>query len=633
MTDNKDYTYTANYNLDLYGDNSPADLRDGYNSAMRKLDAAVFKSSTEASAATHAANQAYDTANQTKSAAQNATNLATTAGHTADEAKSTGENHTAILNAAHLTNPEAAREVYDDFNSRVKAADFNQKIEQYYNKNEIDDKLSNFSAGGSHTSGVNTAGLHKMLIAHRCSAYYPEQSTKGALFSISQGWVPEVDVRLTADGYPVLCHDASTGRTLSGISRNVSEVTLEQWNQLTALPTGAGGYTERANSLDTLLRATGTAPVLIEIKDLTTNCADAVMSVVNEFGLKNDVYLQVFDTSIACYCAQKGFHTWALYTSMSEVKSEVIKQLTDAKVEAVHVQDGITSDMVSALHHAKLNVYAWTIDDYTAGQQRWEAGVDGITSNYPNLIQAYKGQKPGNVSGNFLGPAGSLALLRVGSTTGQEERINANLHRPIIRNGVDGCIIASSSDDPNSSTNFTTPAAMGVDVSKNVYVHVAGHFGNSTMLTNGGTSLIRAGVYSPKQNAYGVDLGQGFIDSPDANDQTYSEAVVRTNFGVDTYCKVGSGNNHEETRNHEATLTVHENDPFELEFKFTPTGLFVFGRVGSVDIFAIRKLPVQLPVGRLYNVFIGFNNLMGNYLITNMSWSTEAHTQANYFTA
>ena len=35
------YTETPNLGLDLYGDNDPADLRDGYNSSMRKIDSAV----------------------------------------------------------------------------------------------------------------------------------------------------------------------------------------------------------------------------------------------------------------------------------------------------------------------------------------------------------------------------------------------------------------------------------------------------------------------------------------------------------------------------------------------------------------------------------------------------------------
>ena len=32
------YTKTDNYGLNLYGDNDPADLRDGYNNSMRTID-------------------------------------------------------------------------------------------------------------------------------------------------------------------------------------------------------------------------------------------------------------------------------------------------------------------------------------------------------------------------------------------------------------------------------------------------------------------------------------------------------------------------------------------------------------------------------------------------------------------
>lgn len=44
------YTKTDNLGLDLYGDNDPADLRDGYNSSMWKIDSAV-KANTDAIAA------------------------------------------------------------------------------------------------------------------------------------------------------------------------------------------------------------------------------------------------------------------------------------------------------------------------------------------------------------------------------------------------------------------------------------------------------------------------------------------------------------------------------------------------------------------------------------------------------
>lgn len=47
MTVATTYATTDNLGLDLYGDNDPADLRDGYNSSMRKIDSAV-KSNTDA---------------------------------------------------------------------------------------------------------------------------------------------------------------------------------------------------------------------------------------------------------------------------------------------------------------------------------------------------------------------------------------------------------------------------------------------------------------------------------------------------------------------------------------------------------------------------------------------------------
>lgn len=35
------YTKTDNYSLNLYGNNDPADLRDGYNGSMRTIDTTI----------------------------------------------------------------------------------------------------------------------------------------------------------------------------------------------------------------------------------------------------------------------------------------------------------------------------------------------------------------------------------------------------------------------------------------------------------------------------------------------------------------------------------------------------------------------------------------------------------------
>ena len=37
------YEKTSNYGLNLYGDNDPADLRDGYNDSMRILDQKIHQ--------------------------------------------------------------------------------------------------------------------------------------------------------------------------------------------------------------------------------------------------------------------------------------------------------------------------------------------------------------------------------------------------------------------------------------------------------------------------------------------------------------------------------------------------------------------------------------------------------------
>ena len=89
----------------------------------------------------------------------------------------------------------------------------------------------------------------------------PENSLKAFEAAVDAGYPIELDVRLTADGVPVVCHDERLGR-LCGIDAAVAEVEQAELSELTLLDSD-----QRIPTLDAALRAVdGRVPVLVEVK-------------------------------------------------------------------------------------------------------------------------------------------------------------------------------------------------------------------------------------------------------------------------------------------------------------------------------------------------------------------------------
>ena len=49
----------------------------------------------------------------------------------------------------------------------------------------------------------------------------------------------------------------------------------------------------------------------------------------------------------------------------------------------------VTAELVEKWHHMGFNVRAWGISDETIMKQVYDAGVDGMTVNFPDKLQAY----------------------------------------------------------------------------------------------------------------------------------------------------------------------------------------------------------------------------------------------------
>lgn len=78
------------------------------------------------------------------------------------------------------------------------------------------------------------------IIAHRgASTYAPENTLPAFKKAIEQeSDAIELDVRLTKDGVPVICHDATINRTSNG-KGYIHKLTIKQLKNLTSVPNSA----------------------------------------------------------------------------------------------------------------------------------------------------------------------------------------------------------------------------------------------------------------------------------------------------------------------------------------------------------------------------------------------------------
>ena len=137
---------------------------------------------------------------------------------------------------------------------------------------------------------------------------YPEEGMRGMVAAAEDGFLPEFDIQFLKDGTPVLCHDSTVDRTMTGATGSIKSLTLEQWRSARIKPVYEGGKDDRPLTLEEALDYLGGRIVLVaEVKPgATADEADTVIEMVKERGLDKAVLMQSFDFATAKQIAAAG---------------------------------------------------------------------------------------------------------------------------------------------------------------------------------------------------------------------------------------------------------------------------------------------------------------------------------------
>lgn len=225
------------------------------------------------------------------------------------------------------------------------------------------------------------------MIVHRTAPRHaPENTTAGIRAAAALGCdAVEIDVRLSADGVPVLVHDAIPWRTL----RWPWPVQWTRAQHLCRRPV------LRSDELvPTLAEALETArsagvPLAVDVKD--PRAADAVGEVVRLAALEDSVRLwsQHHEVLGRYREAWRAAETALLRDTKTEGQAQQF--LDDAMalgVDAISAHwDVVDRRFVERAHDLGLRVYAWHQDELHDLEPKIAAGLDAVVTDYPDEVR------------------------------------------------------------------------------------------------------------------------------------------------------------------------------------------------------------------------------------------------------
>ena len=242
-----------------------------------------------------------------------------------------------------------------------------------------------------------------MIFAHRGgSALGPENTLAAFDLGLQAGADGlELDVRLSADGVPVVHHDATLDRTTSHAGPLAAHTAAE----LAQIDAGYrfasnGGFPFRKRgigipSLRSVLLRYRDVPIVIEMKVNSAEMGQAVAQVILAAGAVDRVCIAGYGARSAA-AARVALPGAASSATHPEVRLAVYRGFARWPVRQVSYggyqvpeRKGlvriVSPRFIRDAHRAGLKVQVWTIDDERDMRRLLDWGVDGLISNRPDL--------------------------------------------------------------------------------------------------------------------------------------------------------------------------------------------------------------------------------------------------------
>ncbi|MQS37581.1 glycerophosphodiester phosphodiesterase [Streptomyces katsurahamanus] len=240
-------------------------------------------------------------------------------------------------------------------------------------------------------------------VGHRGDPYLVRENTLPSLRSAvaSGADAVEIDVRITADGVPVLLHDATLSR-LWGHDQPLDRISLAQLKDLTR-----GGVPTLREALSALsaLDGPGGHRAMIDLPGATPDTVRAVVGTVRDLGAAERVYYCAGPvTMLAVRSVDPSAETALTWTSLAPPRPVLLEAL---RPRTLNYRFGLVSPaLVDRVHRDGMLVSAWTADTRRTMRALIRAGADSITTNRVGVLRSVLG---GSTAPEPNSPAGGPA--------------------------------------------------------------------------------------------------------------------------------------------------------------------------------------------------------------------------------
>jgi glycerophosphoryl diester phosphodiesterase len=231
---------------------------------------------------------------------------------------------------------------------------------------------------------------HPLRIAHRGASAYAQEGSQSSIVKAEAlgADMVEIDIRVTADGVPVIAHDGDLRRVF-GVNGLISEMTLDMLNAATPPDR------EPILTFDEMvtLCARLELGLYLDIKEITPAALERVISILRERGMMRYAIFGSFRPDLVAEV--KAAAPDAL-TSILFASTQVDPVMLAASVKADYVHPCwerfespsslLTDEWIGRVRSADLGIVCWHEERPHEIAALNALGVDGICSDQPELL-------------------------------------------------------------------------------------------------------------------------------------------------------------------------------------------------------------------------------------------------------
>jgi len=223
--------------------------------------------------------------------------------------------------------------------------------------------------------------------AHRgASEYAPENTMLAFNLGIFMGANGiETDVQITKDNVPVLFHDNTLER-VTGQAGCIGDYTYEELRRFDVIH---GEHFDKIQKFEDFLIHFGFRSLTFAIELKEAKAAEPAADLIRKYGVEAKVTVTSFkyDALLAIRAYAPELKTGYLTKQVDD--ELLVRMKADGIGEICPLGSIVTSESVKAWHEAGFNVRAWGIANDQRMRHAYEAGVDGMTVNFPDKLQSY----------------------------------------------------------------------------------------------------------------------------------------------------------------------------------------------------------------------------------------------------